>query len=534
MLPAFVAPCIRESGDYPPAPMTAPQPEPAPRTAGFQRRDWLLLGALLAAFALFRLPVFPYAENLYGDAVVRAELAERWANEPRLYRSFQDGVYQFGPLHFYAMGAALKAWPSREHATRLVSLLLGLLVVVPVYRIGRRVFSRRAAVVAGLSMAAWGLHVQASTTAASEAVFLTLFLFAVDHLLRGLDEDRFAPLAVSALLCNLCCALRYDAWMYAPLLGAAIALRGTDRLASLVRAALFLGLCAPYPLWWMHESEKASGDPLFALHYIDAYHTRWVQDGVAWLGEPLQRLSSALFWPGTMLVTCSLFVGLFALAGVTRALVQRRQRTLALLALAPVALYAFKGAVLLNFVPLARFFMVPAALALFYVDDGFDWLCGRLGPTSRRALAGVTAATAVGFVLWLGWFTAWKTGPREDTLRPIAPLSTMPVDQMQVARFLGRSATGDGLVILDEAPEYTDINVGFFTGLPENRLARRRWENFEKQLRELPEPGWLFAARGGALEKAGVPVGAPELTWRNRSWRQVLAASDTLFVYQRL
>jgi len=540
---------VPQTTPVPPAP-EAPAPE-APREASpdaaaapalpvrpaqeLDRKDWVILGLLLAAFALARVPLFPLAENLYGDSVVRSELAERWANDPTFYKSFQDGVYQFGPLHFYYMGLILKAWPSREHATRFASLLMGLLLVLPVYRLGKRLFSRRAAVVTALAMSVWSLHIQASTTAASEAVFLTLFFFALDYLFRGIDEQRFAPMAAAALFTNLVCALRYDGWMYAPLFALTIALTGKDRIASMTRAVLFGALAVAWPLVWMQLNEKASGDALYPIHYIDQFHARWVQDGVAWLGEGGQRALALFFWPGSILATGSLLVGLLALVGMARAFVKKEKRALALLALAPVAYYTFRGAVLLNFSPLARFFMSQVALAFFYVDDGFALVTGRLPAWGRKAVAGAAAAVAVATPVYLGARTAWKTDPRAETLRPISPLSTIPTDQMAAARFLKQKAGPGDTVAIDESPQYVDINVAFFTGLPELRLARRRWENFEKQLREQPKPAWMFLTKGGAFEtKDGLSPGSEKLVWRGDTWAKVYAPSESLFVYQRL
>ncbi|MGI5863720.1 MAG: ArnT family glycosyltransferase [Myxococcales bacterium] len=520
--------------------MTASEQSSAPLPVAEARsspahRDLALVTLLLAVFALSRGLVFPFAENLYGDAVVRSELAERWAREPHLITSFQDGAYQFGPLHLYLMGGLLELWPSREHATRLVSLLASLLMVLPVYRLGRRLFSREAALATGLAMAAWGLHIQASTTAASEAVFLTLFFFALDYLFKGLDEGRLAPLAVAALFTNLFCAVRYDGWLYGPLLGLAVAFSGKDRIAGITRAAVFLGLSAPYPLWWMQQSEKASGDALFALHYIEQFHGQWVNDGIAWLGEAGFRLMALFFWPGSLLATASLLVGIFAIAGMVRAFVRKERRALAILAIVPAAYFTFRGAALANFSPLARFTMAQVALSLFYVKDGFDWIAGRLPAWPRRSLAVAAGLVALGTTLWLGSFTAWRSGVWEDTLRPISPLSTIPNDQRAAASYLKQAAAPDHAVVIDEASDYVDINVAFFTGLPDERLVRRRWENFEKHLGEVGAPRLLFATSGGALEaKDGVKVGEPQLSWRGWQWRKVAQPSDKLFVYQRL
>ncbi len=503
------------------------------RPSALDRTDVWILAGLLLAFALIRGAVFPIAENLYGDAVVRSEIAERWAEQPKLLRSFDDGIFQFGPLHFYLTGAALWAWPAREHAPRLVSLLVALATILPVYRLGKRLFSRRAAIATTSAMAVWGLHIQASTTAASEALFLCLFFWALDRLVEGLEENRFGPLLVSALFVNLFCATRYDGWMYAPLFALTAAGWGSDRIAAITKAVIYGMLLCAFPLWWMQQSEKATGDALYALHYINQFHANWVKDGIGWLGETKHRLMSLFFWPGTVLATASLPVGLFALAGMVRDLVQKKRRALALLAILPAGYYAFRGAVLLDFSPLARFFMVQVALALFYVEDGFEWLLGRAPIWLRRGMAGLTAAAAVGTTVFLGQLTAFKSGVWQDSLRPISPISTIPLDQKAAADFLKQHVQAGESVIVDEAPQYVDINVAFFSGIAEKRLARRRWENFDKQLGEAPSARWLFASKSGALQlKDGLAVGEQAVSFRGRSFELAAKPSDQLFIYR--
>ncbi len=503
------------------------------RRSQFLSKDRFILVFILLALLITRGIVFPYAENLYGDSVVRSEIAERWAQEPKLYHGFNDGVYQFGPLHFYYMGIVLKAWPSREHATRLASLLMGVLLVVPIFRLGRRLFSSQAALITGLVVATWSLHIQASTTAASEAVFLTLLFFCLDYLFQGIQEERFRPLAIAALFSNLACALRYDGWMYFPLLGILIAISGKDRVASITRAVLFLALCVPFPLWWMQQNEVSMGDALYPLHYINDYHKNWVQDAIARNGNLGQRFVALFFWPATLVLTCSL-AGFFALSGVVKAFIHKNNRALACIALFPAAYYTFRGALLLDFSPLARFYMVPTAIALFYIQDGFNWILSGRSKWTQRCAAIATICLCLLTPWWLGYATAWKSDRLANNLRPIAPLSTLPVDQMTAALFLKRNVSPSEVVIIDEAPDFLDINVAFFSGLPEKQLIRRRWENFEEQLDNNPKPQWLFVSSDGKLAKDGVHrPGDETINWRSLTFRRVLAASEQLFVYHR-
>lgn len=519
------------ASDTPDAPATPPEAVAAPGAQPHSRRDLAILLGLLGLFLAIRGAVFPFAENLYGDAVVRAELAERWAAEPKLLRSFKD-VYQFGPLHTYASGIFMKLWPSREHAPRLAMLVFGVLLAIPLYRLGRRLFSPRAGMVAAASAAVWSLHIQSSTTAASEALGVTLMLFALDYLFQGIHEQRFGPLALSALFLNLACATRYDAWMYAGLFPLAVAFSGPDRIASFTRAFVLAPLLLVFPFWWMQQNELAMGDPLYPIRYIDQFHAQWVQDGIGRLGATKFRLHNLVFWPMTLVGTASLLVGVFAIAGLVRAFVRRENRALAWMALAPTAFFTFRGAVLLDFSPLARFAMVQVAIALIFVVDGFDWICGRLPRPARRGVAGLAAVLALATPLWLGWFTAWKTGMWQDVLRPVTPLSTVPVDQMAVARYLKAHAGDGGWALIDEDARYVDINVAFFTGIPDERLIRRRWENFERQLEHSQGKLWLFTLPGGTLASAdALPVGEAQFTWRGRNFEKAFSAGG-LYVYR--
>src|SRR5689334_23192481 len=98
---------------------------------------WKVLLPLVVVFLLPRAVLFPFNQNLYGDAVVRTDLAARWAADPHWISSFADGAFQFGPLHLYLVGFALKHGIPRTDAGRWVSLLFGVLTLFPLYALTR-------------------------------------------------------------------------------------------------------------------------------------------------------------------------------------------------------------------------------------------------------------------------------------------------------------------------------------------------------------------------------------------------------------
>jgi hypothetical protein len=471
-----------------------PEPgrEPNPR---------LLLGLLLVAALVPRLVVFPVNENLYGDAVVRTELAERWLKEPRLIRSFGDGAQQFGPLHLYLVGAAMVG-VDREHAGRAVSLLFGVLSVVPLFALTRRFFGWRAGVWACLAFSVWGMHLQVSTTAASEAVALFFMLGVFALFAQALEENRFGPLFGAAMVLNLACALRYDAWMYIPLLAVMPLLWRQDKVAGVTMAVAFGLLCLPFPLWWMQGNELAHGNPLYPISYIDEFHRNWVAGSGSGWRSVWARVQGLAFWPVVALFTLTPGVALLGMVGMRKAWRERPEtRWLVLAALVPTAYYTLRAAVLFNFVPLGRFTVTQVVLLLPFVGLGF-WTCVRAwGEQAGRAVAGGSIALAVVMPVALGVSTFRVDGGWRDGLRPVSPTSTNPQPLMQAVRWLEAEVTEKGkALVLDSDDRYLDLQLGFFVGLPEERVVRMRWPDFRQRLAQ-ERPEFLVRFDGGALSR---------------------------------
>ncbi len=512
-----------------PAPLLSAVPEPTPEPS-----IRLLVGLLLVAALLPRLLVFPVNENLYGDAVVRTELAERWLNAPHLITSYQDGAYQFGPLHLYLVGGVLSVL-GREDAGRAVSLLFGVLSVVPLFFLTRRLFGWRAGLVAGLAFSVWGMHIQFSTTAGSEAVSLFLMLGVFALYAEALEENRFGPLFGAAVLLNLACATRYDAWLFMPLLAVGPLVAAEDRVAAITKAVGFGLLCLPFPLLWMQGNELASGDPLYPIRVIEEFHRGWVGDGVGRLGQVGYRLQNLGFWPGVALFTLSPLVAVFGAVGMWKAWREHREtRWLVLAGVVPAAFYTFKATVLLNFVPLGRFTVTQLVVLLPFVALGFSTLMGKRGVGARRAVAGLAGVLAVALPVAVGLFTFRAEGRIQESLRPVSPTSTNPVRVMQVARFLkSEVASKGGAAVIDDDPSYQDLQVAFFSGLPELRMARVRWDTFRQRLNET-NPEYLVRFEQGSLVKdAGVKLEGRTLTLDGRVYEELDGFSSPAHVYRR-
>ncbi|HSP81183.1 MAG TPA: hypothetical protein VLQ93_21870, partial [Myxococcaceae bacterium] len=294
-------------------------------------------------------------------------------------------------------------------------------------------------------------------------------------------------------------------------------------------------LCLPFPLLWMQGNELAHGDPLFPIRAVEHFHVEWARGGIERLGQAGYRLMNLGFWPGVALLTLSPGVALLGMVGMWRKWREEPEvRWLVLAAVVPTVYFTFKASVLADFQPLARFTVTELVLLLPFVLPGFEALVGARGAGARRAVAGVTAVVAVALPLAVGLYTFRADGGWRDSLRPVSPTSTNPVAVMEGARFLEREvAARGGSAVLDSEPGYLDIQLAFFSGLPDERLARVRWETFRKHLREL-EPEYLVRFDGGGLEQdSGVRLEGRTLTLDGVAYEELEGFSAPLHVYRR-
>src|SRR4029078_7924222 len=100
------------------------------------------------------------------------------AAQPRTY-------CQFGPLHTTLMRPFIAVDPDAARSSRYLSLLAGIGVLFPFLALARRLAGDRAPL-ALFALAVSPLHLQASTTAAREALYLPLCVVALSPVLAAL------------------------------------------------------------------------------------------------------------------------------------------------------------------------------------------------------------------------------------------------------------------------------------------------------------------------------------------------------------
>ena len=489
----------------------------------------------MAAVALPRLALLPFNENLYGDAISRTEMGERWMANPHLITAFGDGAGQYGPLHLYLVGVAT-LFADREFAGRFVSLICGVLTVVPLYRIGRRLAGWQAGFVACLALAVWGLHIQFSTTAASESVTILLVLSALSAFSSALERGRQRDLVWAAFWLNLAEAVRYDAWMYPPILAAAVMLTGSQAEVSRRQLAGFVAACLLFPALWMLGNYRMHGDPTFPLDYINGEHSRWAATYAGlWRGVWL-RAQGIGFWPAMAVVSLTPGVAVFSVVGIVAVWRERRTvRWIVVALFAPVLYYALRTTVLADFVPLTRYMAVSLAVMLVFAWDGYVALTRGWGSSRALSLARASAVLAVAIPVVIGWVTFRRDGLVPNVIRPLSPASTNPRAVMSAAAFVRSTVvpSTDGLVVDTDERTFLDLPLVFYGGLLEEQAIRVR-QPADLSRVERARPGYVVRLDGGTLvSQEAVRLSGRTLELGGTPYDEVDGFSAPVHVYRR-
>ncbi|MES1206437.1 MAG: glycosyltransferase family 39 protein [Pseudomonadota bacterium] len=434
---------------------------------------WLALGV--------RVALFPFAENKHGDAPMRALIVERMNADPVAAwdpRSF----CQFGPLPIEVMRPFVAADTDARRSSRVPSLIAGLAALVPFLALGRRMIgamgpsSGPALALAALALALSPLHVQVSTTAASESIYLLLLLAALERLHAAVSGARRRDFVVAGALMSLAAVTRYDTWVAVPAAAAALLAFGPRRRRDGVNAVSFFVAAAVLPAAYLVWTWIVSGDPFFFGRYITRDHATLARAAVERLGGGVARLRQVGIWAVSFAAAMTP-VGLLA-AGIAvrgwRAW-PPATRVVVVAAVAPIGAYLAKGLLLGDFEPLPRFAIAPGAVLLPLAASSLVAMAARrrwhrLVPALLIG-AGAAAIAAVALVLaFAGPGRVW--GGAES----IGPLTRLDGEDRELAAYLLRNRRPDEGVLIDTGG-YADIVVAHAARVPAPRsvtLAQTR------------------------------------------------------------
>ncbi len=417
--------------------------------------------AVLALAVVLRAGLFPFAENKHGDAPMRALIAERLVLDPA--SAAQPRTYcQFGPLHTTLMRPFIALDRFAPRSSRYLSLLAGIAVFFPFLSLARRLVGEPAAGLAAFLLAVSPQHLQASTTASSEALYLLLWVASIERLLAALASRRLAGFALAGFLGSLAAVTRYDAWLALPMVLAAAWFfpRRAGQPAPLGGLALFAVAAASLPAAWLVWGAAAGGDPFFFARYISSDHAGLAATAAArygaWLGRARQIGIWALAFVAAM-TPLGIGLAIAALARRPRRLSPGMAITL-VASLGPPAVYLARGLATQSFEPLARFGLVPGALLLP--------LAASVAPLERlRGARWAALLGAVGFSVAVWTIATEGSGRIWAGAESMGALTRLDDEDRALAKYL-RAVRPPGARVMIEPFAFAEIGIGHAAGLP--------------------------------------------------------------------
>lgn len=151
--------------------------------------SWPLVAIVFVSFALRAACAIHFTGMIDTEGAEYARIAQNLLAGVGYVGIATEGQQLFFPPLFPFLIAAVSLLTGdAEVAGRIVSVVMGSLLVVPVYLIARRMYNERIAIVGAALVGAHPLLVQFSTTVHCEPTYLTLVLTAIYMAMRAMDS----------------------------------------------------------------------------------------------------------------------------------------------------------------------------------------------------------------------------------------------------------------------------------------------------------------------------------------------------------
>jgi 4-amino-4-deoxy-L-arabinose transferase-like glycosyltransferase len=196
-----------------------------------QQSFWLTTSSnqliILAVFAAMLLRtallVWEYRHGVVIDSegVEYVRLAQNLRSGRGYVGIFNNGLeLNFPPLLPFLIAAVSFVLPSAELAARVVNVLLGSVLVVPMFKLAERIYSRQVAAIVGLMVVVHPLLVARSVMCSSEASYLSIIMFGVYWVARWLEEKTVQTGILSGLFFGLAYLIRPEALLFVAMFSA--------------------------------------------------------------------------------------------------------------------------------------------------------------------------------------------------------------------------------------------------------------------------------------------------------------------------
>jgi len=239
-------------------------------------RIFLILAFLVILAFSIRYYFFSISDNIWGaDPDERIRVTVNWMKGKGSNSIFPSDLWL--PLHFYLIALSIKLFNSILFAPRILHLIIGVLTILPFYKLIRLTFDEKIAFISTFILAFFPIHVLCSIVTLSEGVFLFFFIYSVYYFFKYIKSGEVSALILAIVFIILSSMVRYEAWLFIIFMPLILAIEKKFK-----SAVLFLGAALIFPIFWLNIMPRASSTMLM----FGVANTRYlfdIKDGFYWI-----------------------------------------------------------------------------------------------------------------------------------------------------------------------------------------------------------------------------------------------------------
>jgi Dolichyl-phosphate-mannose-protein mannosyltransferase len=285
------------------------------------KSGWIA-ATLIGIGAALRILSYHYSDNAGGDAWARTGLTAQWLKHPKFQVIFGD----YPPGHFWLIGLLNFFIHDVTVASRLLSLILGILTLFVFWKLAQCLCGNAAALLSLVGFTFYSLHIGYSSTSSAEATYLFFLLAGMAFFfVAPRDESRRVwMLALAGLSLSVAETIRLEAWVIFFALGLALLFWfwGFSRSQTVAKSKMWSVLTfgvtgGAAPAFLMVYSCRMFGDPMRALTLHNVVVIDLLRD------HPVPLTYQLAVTPVALLLTLSPFVLLGAIYGLFKSFVSK-------------------------------------------------------------------------------------------------------------------------------------------------------------------------------------------------------------------
>ena len=387
------------------------------------RNFWVWL-AVIAGFGFaVRLTFLILFDNLYSheaESYSKINLVNTWIDAGKPYPDIN-----FGPLHTWIIYLMTLFFQNPVLPVRILSLLCGTIALVPYALTVKLMFDNKTALGAAALLAALPVHIRGSATSLALAPFILFICSGLYFYFRYRKQRsvKFSWLVFSALFFNLAGMLRFEAWLFLPLLSLFLVRK------NFWHAVAFGAMNLVFPLVHMGVCFRQSGNPFM---FATTSSTSFLQY------MPLMPLSYKLTgWFVSFGISMTVAVAVLSLFGLLYALFVKKGFHFAMLLFFNFSIFQYKTLTNTIDPSLTRYTTSMALMMLPFASMILWSFAERFGKKSGRGVI-------IGIVLF-----AILAGQQLFFASTQAANEALPKDVKQTVEFIRQNSGPDDFIMAD-------------------------------------------------------------------------------------